>query len=49
VTVNPSISQQRAAGLFTRPKLSGVQSYDLASRAVDAPAGQVQRTGFQTR
>jgi len=44
VTVNPSISQQRAAALFTRPKLSGVQTYDLA-RGLDSQGGQVQRTG----
>jgi hypothetical protein len=50
VTVNPSIAQARAATLFTRPRLTGVQSYDLASRAVDVPGGQVQRTsGVQTR
>jgi hypothetical protein len=44
VTVNPSISQQKAAVLFTRPKLTGVQSYDLA-RGLDTQGGQVQRTG----
>jgi hypothetical protein len=44
VTVNPAISQQRAAVLFSRPKLTGVQSYDLA-RGLDTQGGQVQRTG----
>lgn len=49
VAVNGAIPEQRAAALFTRPRLRDVQSYDLA-RGLDQPAGQVQRTGaFQTR
>jgi hypothetical protein len=49
VTVNPSIPQQRAGALFTRPRLSGVQNFDLA-RGPESPSGQVQRTGgLQTR
>ena len=49
LTVNQSINQQRAAALFTRPRLQGVQTFDLA-RGLDQPSGNVQRTGgLQTR
>lgn len=44
VNVNQNLPQDRLAALFTRPSMSGVQSYNLAS-GPDAPAQPLQRAG----
>lgn len=42
--VNPALNQQRATALFSRPRMQGVQTFDLA-RGLDGAPGNVQRTG----
>jgi hypothetical protein len=43
VTVNREISAEQTSALFTRPKMEGIQSYDLA-RGLNTPS-QLQRAG----
>jgi hypothetical protein len=45
VVVNGRIDRERAADLFSRPKLSNVPSYDLGRRQLNQPTGNVQRAG----
>jgi hypothetical protein len=42
--VNSPIDRDRAVGLFTRPRMANVPTYDLA-RGAETPVGAVQRTG----
>jgi hypothetical protein len=45
VTLNRQFDRDQAVGLFSRPVLPGVQSFDLARRGLDTAPGQVNPAG----
>jgi hypothetical protein len=45
IALNKQFDREQMAWLFTRPVLTGVQSYDLARRSLDASPGQLRPAG----